>query len=531
MSNTIIKQAKILATKTGIFPKIQPLLQYQWFYLLGIFTTLAVCHLDIIRTHPSEMVSGEIALYTVSWGGILYLLWYGIKQTPRPQENTPSWFSSWLGLLLLFFVIIRPLHLWHLDLILFRIAPILAGLGLGLLSFGFSGFRQHWRLFLLLCLMLFPFGRIATILEPLLHLSELTATVSAFLLHYIGFPATHYGIFVKLPTGQVSVGYPCTGGPVIISLLRLTLLSVVLALTWWHRWALVISAIVVGFLTGCIRVALLAVIVHNKELFDYWHGATGGGIFTAFATIIYALLCNWLLPLEYLSQNQPDASQIIHPKIHPKRRLFLLGTWLGIIVTAIYLIATQSNISIHNSINLPDKLPLNQWQQTQVTSVRDSESDKNFKTFNYINKTEPIELQIRYILNGKAYDDKPFIEATNPKLDLNKLQKIYSPVVGYFTLYDDGNKAYLTSCINPRGSGTIDFAQFMQNRYKYDFSSDRILPWLFGQNVLRDDRCLWTQLSVPLNKASASDIYPVLESLWLENYTKWQSFFIGKKII
>ncbi|MEA5581253.1 hypothetical protein VB620_07860 [Nodularia harveyana UHCC-0300] len=60
----------------------------------------------------------------------------------------------------------------------------------------------------------------------------------------------------------------------------------------------------------------------------------------------------------------------------------------------------------------------------------------------------------------------------------------------------------------------------MQNRYQYDLTSYRILPWLFGQDVLRDDRCLWTQLSMPLNGLPATDVYPILESVWLKNYGK-----------
>lgn len=529
MGKSSIKNNKIIAAKTEILLKIQPFIQYQWFYLLAIFSTLAAWHLNIIRTHPIGAITEEISFYTVHWGVILYLLWHDIKQKPQLQENTPSWVASWLGLLLLFLAIIRPLHLWHLDLILFRVAPIVAGLGLGLLSFGFSGFRQHWRLFAVLCLMLFPFGKIVTILnfifDSLLHFNDLTAAISAFLVHYVGFQVNYSGNVVTLPTGQVRVLYACTGGPVIISLLRLTLLSVVFPLSWWRRLALVISATIVGFFTGVIRVALLAIVVNNQESFDYWHGSTGGGIFMTFGTLTFACCCNWLLPLEDLAGNQPDATEITQPKIYSKRRLFLAGTWLGIMVTAIYLIANQINISVINSISLPDKLPLNQWQQTQVTFVKDDELQTDFQKFNFIkNSNQKQELEILYTLNTGTYYHNPFVSERNQNLNGNKFQKISSPVVGDYILYDEGNKASLASCINPRGGGTINLSQFIQNRYKYDFTSDRILKWVFGQGVLRDDRCLWTKLSAPLNETPATDIYPVLEAVWLENYTKWQSF-------
>ena len=526
----LINKPKITATKKLLLAKLSPLLQKQWFYLLGIFTTLAIWHLDIIRNHP--IASEEITFYTLYWGGILYLLWQN-----RHQEHNPSWFSSWLGLGLLFLVIVRPLHFWHLDLMLFRYAPIVAGLGLGLLSFGFLGFKHHWRLFLLLCLMLFPFGLINEIFDSRLHFSELTASISAFSLHYIGFKATYYGDLVKLPTGQVRVLYYCTGGLLILWLLKLTLLILVVVspLTWRQRWTLVISAISVGFLTGCIRVALLVVVVNNKDLFDYWHSYTGGSMFMVFSTITYAFLCNWILSLENLSAEniQPIHTQIITPE----RRFFLLGTWVGIILTAIFLIATK--ININNSINLPDQLSLTNWQQINVSSLQEQkiylDTQKFFivksgKNYSYINNNQQLDVEMRYMINTRG-NNNPFLDAKNPDfLKIRNLPKkvIFSPKIGYSNLYSDGNKGFLLSCVNPRGGGTVNSQQFMQNRYQYDLSFNRFLPWIFGQDVLRDDRCLWTQLSVPVKGRQPDDIYSVLESIWLENYWKWQSLLLNK---
>ncbi len=205
-------------------------------------------------------------------GGVLYLKWQH-----QQEKNNPSCLSNFLGVGLLFIVILRPINLWHLDMVLFRIGPIIAGLGVGLLSFGFTGLRYYWRLFLILSLMLFPFGFINGIFNYRFHFSEVTAAISAFILHYLGFGATHSGTFVKFPTGVVDVLYYYTGGLLIVWLLPLTLLImvVVFPLSWEQKWGLVISAFPTGFLVGCICVALLAVLVNNHSLFDYWHSYTG----------------------------------------------------------------------------------------------------------------------------------------------------------------------------------------------------------------------------------------------------------------
>jgi cyanoexosortase A len=240
-----ISSQKLNQAKQAFLLRFQPLLQTQYFYLLGIFTTLATLHLNMVSNHPLE--GEEITFYALYWAGIIFLLWQN-----RQQQNTTNWFSSLLGLGLLLIVILRPLSLWHLDLLLFRFAPIVAAFGLGLLSFGFTGLRHYWRLFLLLCLMLFPYGFINEIFESRLHFSEVTANISAFALHYIGLKATVQGTLVKLPTGQVEVLYFCTGGMLILWLLKLTLLIVVVIpdLTWRQRWGLVILRVCLTIGTG-----------------------------------------------------------------------------------------------------------------------------------------------------------------------------------------------------------------------------------------------------------------------------------------
>ncbi|RUR79688.1 cyanoexosortase A system-associated protein [Chlorogloeopsis fritschii PCC 9212] len=525
----LINSQKLSQAKQALLLRAIALTQTQWFYLFSIFTTLAVLHLDIIRKHPIE--GGEVTYYALCWVGILFISWQN-----RHQEYTINWISSCLGLGLLFIAIFRPIYLWHSDLILFRFAPIVAGLGLGLLSFGFSGLKQNWRLFLLLCLMLFPFGYINELLAFRLHFSEFTATISAFSLHYLGFKATAQGTFVILPTGQVKVIYYCTGGLLIVWLLRLSFLVIIVVfpLTWRQGWGLVISAIATGFLIGCFRVALLAVVVNNRSMFSYWHSHTGSSIFMAITTITYAALCNWILPLELVSQTKAykPATTVT---VTLKRGFFLVATWMGIILSAIYLMTNKllPNVSI-----LPDKLAVINWQQVNVKPLVEQKKDTqnaiksavmlSGKDYSYLKNNQQLKLQMQYVVNTRGKSN-PFLEKQSENLvKESQKQPRYVKGVGYYTLYSDNNQAYLTACINPRGGSTVTSTQFMQNRYKYDVTWSRILPWVLGKEVLREDSCIWTQLSVPLQGVAASNIYPILELIWNENYIAWQSLFTNK---
>ncbi|MEO3704110.1 cyanoexosortase A system-associated protein, partial [Trichormus azollae HNT15244] len=85
-----------------------------------------------------------------------------------------------------------------------------------------------------------------------------------------------------------------------------------------------------------------------------------------------------------------------------------------------------------------------------------------------------------------------------------------------------------TACINPPGGSSVTSSQFMKKQYKYDLSSNYLLPAIAGQNLITDDRCIWTQLSIPLDRYVATEIYTVLESIWNDNYATSQSLFLTK---
>jgi cyanosortase A-associated protein len=92
---------------------------------------------------------------------------------------------------------------------------------------------------------------------------------------------------------------------------------------------------------------------------------------------------------------------------------------------------------------------------------------------------------------------------------------------GYYSLFNYKGRSHLVSCINPRGTSTVTSQQFFRNRNAYDFQSDRIIPWFFGQVSLRDLRCIWVDMSIPEAAKSAS----ILEKAWEPWYQYWQGKF------
>ncbi len=505
------------------------LLRTQRFYLIGIVTTASVLHLNLVGLHP--IYNQELSFYALGWVSIILLL------CRRQHDDRVGWFSSCLGLVLLFFVIIRPLKLWNLDLTLFWSGPIVAGVGLGLLSIGFPRSQRQWLSFCVLCLMLFPLYLLNLIFAKLLHFSQLTTVISAFLLHYIGIKATYHDVLLTLPQGQVSVNYPCTGGPLIVWLLKLSLLIVLIfPLTKFQKLVLASCACGIGFFIGCIRVGLLAVVVNDHSAFAYWHGTQGAQIFLAAAILTFVVFCNWILPLEELyPKEQHEQSRGTPTIIKQKWRLpSLATTWIGMVFAAIYQVfVPTAGRQLLPNIAFPDRLSLNGWHTTEATSLAATRRDAPIasgsglvqfgKQYRLHKNNQQLEVQMHYVVNTKG-EPIPFLGPTNLVKDVQK-NMLKLDGIGYYELKNDARLAYLTACINPRGGSTVTSAQFNHNRFNYDYTWSRVVPWVLGLEILKDNRCVWVQLSTRLDGSNYESATRILESVWAANYSTWQSQF------
>ena len=94
--------------------------------------------------------------------------------------------------------------------------------------------------------------------------------------------------------------------------------------------------------------------------------------------------------------------------------------------------------------------------------------------------------------------------------------------VGFYSLFVHRDRAYLSSCINPRGGATVTSEQFSQNRYTYDLDFKRLLRWFVSRVDIWEDRCLWSHLSIDIKNNSIEDTYFVLENAWTSWYEQWR---------
>ncbi|NUN65700.1 cyanoexosortase A system-associated protein [Pseudanabaena biceps] len=141
------------------------------------------------------------------------------------------------------------------------------------------------------------------------------------------------------------------------------------------------------------------------------------------------------------------------------------------------------------------------------------------------------EIQIDIVYTYTVISLPRSLSILNIKHSEKPLDIKYANNIGYYTLFTDQKRAYLASCINPRGEATVTEKQFTNNRDKYDFSIDKLGLYLIGKSDLRDNRCLFTVMSTSLENNtsqisnSVDNTYQTLETSWKDWYIYWKNKF------
>lgn len=182
----------------------------------------------------------------------------------------------------------------------------------------------------------------------------------------------------------------------------------------------------------------------------------------------------------------------------------------------------------------PTVVPLSGWQLLEsrplARPTASSEARDAFlasQKYRYQQNNQQLEIEMHYVVGTLGNLDGYFKDYISmPLKDTQLLRNLRQQEgVGFYSLFVHQGRSHLSACINPRGGSTVTPEQFTANRYTYDLRLRRLATWLLGQESLRDKRCLWQHLSIPLNQAPAETTYPVLEQAWLASYQWWSPRF------
>lgn len=197
------------------------------------------------------------------------------------------------------------------------------------------------------------------------------------------------------------------------------------------------------------------------------------------------------------------------------------------------LVSTAGKVKVI-PFDFPTAVPLIKWQlknsRPLTPPVGESPSYLSGRQYQYIQNDLTLDIEMRYLVNTKG-DVKSFIQTySSIPLSPNQLLLRQQSGIGFYSLFTYQQRAYLSSCINSGGGSTVTDTQFLQNRYMYDTIYDmrfkeRLIPWLQGRRGIRDVRCLWAHLSIPLSNSSPEGDYQTLEKVWFSWYQWWHPRF------
>ncbi|GAP97699.1 cyanoexosortase A system-associated protein [Leptolyngbya sp. NIES-2104] len=174
------------------------------------------------------------------------------------------------------------------------------------------------------------------------------------------------------------------------------------------------------------------------------------------------------------------------------------------------------NKPIQATFEVPQTLDLPDWSLKSSSPINDNQRTfQSGRTYQYQQKQTTIDIEIRHIINtdGDVRDYFQVYQSIVPT------QPIIQQKNGFYGLFTHQNRTYLSTCINPKGESTFTGVQFARNRNLYDIRPDRIALWLFSSTNLRDERCLWVQLSTTNRDRE------LLEKTWFTLYPKLRDRF------
>lgn len=208
-------------------------------------------------------------------------------------------------------------------------------------------------------------------------------------------------------------------------------------------------------------------------------------------------------------------------KIWKKFRISLLVLTFGGVVLVLgksIFNPTKSSQRVVEPFSFPATVPLPGWNyQGSIPLTEPLGIMYQYKQNNHI-----LEIEMRYV--DHPHPNEKLFRQYDPReaspMALFPTITRTETTTGSYSLSVDNSRVYLRSCINPRGPSAIIYEQFIQNRYTYDLQFYRIIPVLMGKEPLRDHRCLWSYLSMPMSNNSFEQTYPMLEEVW-EFWHRW----------
>lgn len=220
-------------------------------------------------------------------------------------------------------------------------------------------------------------------------------------------------------------------------------------------------------------------------------------------------------------------------------RILILGllllSGLGVLGKSIFL-PQSSQSQTQRSLQLPDTVPLTEAQQLTSQSINSpfsqGVSTLAHQGYRYQISTLPsgmdtlgVYLGVYYVVNSNGNVPKYVKEAFALPSPQGKTA-VQQNSLGQYLQIVEPDKIQLSTCLDPYGRSTVAIRDYQWNRNFRDLQY-RMVPWLLGK-PLKDERCLFTTMTIPLEAGSETlspESQERLKSLWQEWCEWWAHNF------
>jgi cyanosortase A-associated protein len=205
--------------------------------------------------------------------------------------------------------------------------------------------------------------------------------------------------------------------------------------------------------------------------------------------------------------------------------LGMLTLGVGVVVVRSLFFPPPPRLTTQAGLDYPDAVTLSRWQLVTAEPYDPSTLDPSLA---------PDAYQYRYQQGDRtleatvAYVTHPFVNETYFRMyspTLINIQIHETDQQGFYGVVTRQDHAELHACVRPRGHSVILYPQLARGADVIDWRLSHLWKWMMGQSPLRDYRCLWTTLRLPLEGRSPDDAYGILESVWPEWRSHWSQTF------
>ena len=218
------------------------------------------------------------------------------------------------------------------------------------------------------------------------------------------------------------------------------------------------------------------------------------------------------------------------------RNAFLAAISVAIALITVYAIA-DPQVGNHQvaDFTFPDEIPLANWQPLSSESLaiatqpdENGESIKAARRYLYRQNELNMMLEIRYLVGTRGNISGLLTEYLELSPATQQVKKITG--VGSYLFVEDENSNqgpetvnYLSSCLTSFGNSIADQKEFSEVLNQVKLTPELFWNWFWGQESLRDRRCLWVNLSLASEPNELA--HKNLEQAWLELHQWWQPHF------